>query len=187
MAIHITVFALSLWYTVMPCGSGTSNCCLCLGWPSHYQAGDLPILCASCDHSRDLQIPSDEAATGPNQYYHLGAGLGVSPSLHPFPPQALLTCSQPPCQPFWLSQTTNPPHKLQLVVLLSLPCSLPCPGHSVEESSQAASLLSGPLIILSGDGIWAGLQAVDGLVHGHAKSPQACMVLMVPPLDGGGI
>ena len=151
------------------------------------------MLYASCDQGRDLQMPSDEAATGLNQSCHLGAGLGVSPSLHPSPSQPLLTRSPPPCQPFWLSHTTSPPHMLQLVVLLSLLCGLLCPDCSVEQSRQAGGLLPGPLTTPSGGGIWVGLPPMDSPLHGSAKAPQAvqpqaCLVplAVIPPLPGDG-
>ena len=118
----------------MSCQNGASSCYLCLAWPSRCQAGKLGILRSFCDQGCDMQMPSDAAATGLNQYSHADAGLAVSPSLHPFPPHPLLTCSQPPCQPFWLSHITSLPHKLQLIVLLNLLCGgLLCPGHSVDQ------------------------------------------------------
>ena len=134
------------------------------------------------DQRHDLQMSSDEVATGLSQYSHQGDGLGASLSLLPSPPQPLLTHSPPLCQPSWPS-SINQPHKLQLILLLSLLCALLCLGRSVAHSSQAGSLLLGPLTTLSGDGIWVGLHPVDSLAQNSLK---AMHLVAVPPLAGGG-
>lgn len=175
-----------------------SHHCHVMAWRHHVtecvESCYFPLLTSiCCDQVCDLQLPSDEAVTGPNQYCHPGAGLGASPSLRSPQPQPLLTCSQPLCRPSWLSHTTNPPHKLQLVVPLNLLCGLLCPGHSVEHSRQAIGLLPGPLTTPSGGGIWAGLPPVDSPLHSSARGPQAVQAQacvepleMIPPLAGGG-
>ena len=129
-------------------------------------------------------MSSDEVATGLNQYSHQGDGLGASHSLLPSPPQPLLTHSPPLCQPSWPRHSSiNLPPKLRLSVLLSLLCGLLCLDHSVAHSSQAGSLLLGPLTTLSGDGIWVGLHPVDSLMHSSIK---AMHLVARPPLAGCG-